>query len=42
MQGIDERSAQSFLDRNRNMWDAYKKGKTMEQIGDEYKTNRGG
>ena len=36
MQGIDERSAQSFLDRNRNMWDAYKKGKTMEQIGDEY------
>ena len=29
-------NAQSFLDRNRNMWDAYKKGKTMEQIGDEY------
>ena len=36
MQGIDEISAKSFLDRNKDMWDAYKKGKTMEQIGDEY------
>ncbi len=36
MQGIDEVSAKSFLDRNKDMWDAYKKGKTMEQIGDEY------
>tara|TARA_R100001369_G_scaffold92735_2_gene139441 strand:+ start:785 stop:1060 length:276 start_codon:yes stop_codon:yes gene_type:complete len=36
MQGIDEQSAESFLNRNKDMWDMYRQGKTMEQIGDQF------
>jgi|TARA_R110002020_G_scaffold83267_4_gene206335 predicted DNA-binding protein YlxM (UPF0122 family) len=36
MQGIDEQSAKDFLDRNKLIYNLYKKGATMEQIGEKY------
>ena len=36
MQGIDKESAQSFSDRNKTMWQLYRQGRTMEEIGAEY------
>tara|TARA_R110000744_G_scaffold357685_1_gene464556 strand:- start:138 stop:410 length:273 start_codon:yes stop_codon:yes gene_type:complete len=36
MQGIDEKSAESFLDRNKTMWTLYKNGGTMEEIGAKF------
>ena len=36
MQGIDEKSAESFLDRNKTMWILYKNGGTMEEIGAKF------
>ena len=36
MQGIDEQSAKDFLDRNKSIYNLYKDGNTMEQIGEKF------
>ena len=36
MQGIDEQSAKNFLDRNETIYNLYKNGATMEQIGAKF------
>ena len=36
MQGIDEQSAKDFLDRNKIIYNLYRDGETMEEIGAKF------
>jgi|TARA_R110000803_G_scaffold52487_4_gene108078 predicted DNA-binding protein YlxM (UPF0122 family) len=40
MQGIDDKTAKNFLDRNKEMFDLHKEGQTMESIGDVYNISK--
>ena len=40
MQGINEELATNFLKRNKEMFDMYKQGLTMENIGDKYNISK--
>ena len=36
MQGIDEKSAQDYLDKYQHIYNLYKKGETLENIGEQF------
>lgn len=36
MQGIDEQSAKTYVDRNSEMYELYKNGVTLEAIGEKF------
>ena len=40
MQGINKELATDFLKRNKEMFDMYKQGLTMENIGDKYNISK--
>ncbi len=40
MQGINEELATNFLKRNKEMFDMYKQGLTMENIGDKFNISK--